>query len=240
MKAFLLVAGLGTRLRPLTNNIPKCLMDICGKPLLEWWLEKLESLGVESVLINTYHLAEKIEDFVADYDGEIDIKLFYEEELLGSAGTVRENRDFVGEDDFLIIYGDNLTDVDIRPMIEFHRRKKSPLTMGVMRMPRPETRGIAVLDKDGLIVEFVEKSPNPPGDLANAGIKVASPKLFDYLTGRKIPFDFGFDVFPKMTGVMYGYELSGYLQDIGTPSDLESARRQWAFIIEKEQQKTRG
>ncbi|MBD3233587.1 MAG: NTP transferase domain-containing protein [candidate division Zixibacteria bacterium] len=234
MNAFLLAAGLGTRLRPLTNEIPKCLVDICGKPLLQWWLEKLEAINIERTLINTHHLPQQVAEFAENYGGDIDIVLFHEPELLGSAGTVRENMNFVNDDHFLIIYADNLTNVDLRGIIDYHSSKDAVFTMGVMEMPRPETRGIAVLNDNGIVVEFVEKSPNPPGKLANAGIKVASPELFAFLDD-KTPLDFGFDIFPKMVGIMHGYELNGYLRDIGNPEDLKAARMDWAELIRKQQ-----
>ncbi len=234
MNAFLLAAGLGTRLRPLTNEIPKCMVDICGKPLLQWWLEKLEGLGIEKALVNTHHLPQQVAEFAENYEGDIDIVLFHEPELLGSAGTVRENKAFVDEQNFLIIYADNLTNVNLRGIIDYHRSKGGVLTMGVMEMPRPETRGIAVLNDDGIVAQFVEKSPDPPGKLANAGIKAASPELFTFLED-KTPLDFGFDIFPKMVGIMHGYELNGYLRDIGNPEDLEAAREDWAELIRKQQ-----
>jgi len=235
LNAFLLAAGLGTRLRPLTDEIPKCLVEICGKPLLQWWLEKLEDTGIRKVLINTHHLPNQVEAFAGSYKGNIDIILFYEERLLGSAGTVRANREFIENDDFLIVYADNLTDIKLDGIIKYHLSKKPVMTMGVMEMPRPETRGIAVPDENGVIVEFIEKSANPPGKLANAGIKVASPKLYDYLQEKKVPLDFGFDIFPKMVGKMHSYELSGYLQDIGNPADLKSARESWMRILQGRQ-----
>jgi len=122
MKAFLLSAGLGTRLRPLTNETPKCLLPIGGKPLLEIWLELLGLYGVSEALVNTHWYADKVERFLsadyADYTDQINnekrpkpnIKLFYEEELLGSGGTLLANREWVADGQpFFILYGDNLT-----------------------------------------------------------------------------------------------------------------------------------
>jgi mannose-1-phosphate guanylyltransferase len=231
LNAFLLAAGLGTRLKPLTLEIPKCLVDVCGKPLLGWWLEKLDNFGIQKVLINTHHLAHEIKDFIEKYESKMEITSFHEETLLGSAGTVRENLDFADKDDFLIIYADNLTDVSLEGITDFHRRNSALLTVGVMEMPRPKTRGIIVMDDKGIVVRFKEKPANPPGNLAFAGILVASPKISAYLEDDKLPLDFGYDVLPKMVGKMHGYELKGYLQDIGNPEDLESARNKWADII---------
>ncbi|MCP4632801.1 MAG: nucleotidyltransferase family protein [candidate division Zixibacteria bacterium] len=235
MNAFLLAGGLGTRLRPLTNTIPKCLVDICGKPLLQWWLDNLIDMGIEKVLINTHHLPDKVKEFVDGYQGNIDTILFYENELLGSAGTVRCNKVFIDNTDFLIIYADNLTNIDLHGMIDFHKSQESIFTMGVMEMTKPETRGIAVLGTENVVTDFVEKSPSPPGNMANAGIMIASPKIYDYFDSDTTPLDFGYDILPKLIGTMYGYELKGYLQDIGNPDDLKSARENWNRIWNSQQ-----
>ena len=141
MKAFLLAAGLGTRLRPLTERVPKCLLPINGKPILEIWLEKLFRHGVEEVLINTHHLADQVEEFVRKNQDRKDwpvIHLFFEANLLGSGGTVWEKKDFVGNDrDFLIVYADNLTVMDIGNMMEYHQETGAILTMGLFESTRP-------------------------------------------------------------------------------------------------------
>lgn len=142
MKAFLLSAGLGTRLRPLTNETPKCLLPIGGKLLLEIWLELLTMHGVKEVLVNTHWYAEKVKRFLsadyADYTDQINnekrwpgVRLFYEKDLLGSAGTLLANRDWVADGrPFFILYGDNLTNVDLRRMYEFHLGHGLPFTFG--------------------------------------------------------------------------------------------------------------
>lgn len=125
MKAFLLAAGKGTRLQPITDTIPKCLVEIGGIPLLEIWLRQLATAGVDDVLVNTHHLAEQVREYVAARPEPLPrVTLFHEDELLGSAGTVAANREWIGEDkDFLVVYADNLTDVDIRELIAFHRER---------------------------------------------------------------------------------------------------------------------
>ncbi len=226
MKAILLAAGKGTRLRPLTDTIPKCLVPINGEPLLGIWLKLLEAHGIKEVLVN-YH-APDIEAFLARDDSGVRIKAVYEEKLLGSAGTVRANKDFVeGEDAFLIAYADNLTNMDLTRMIEFHRARSGVLTMGLHRTGRPEACGIAALDADGLITSFIEKPKQPESDLANAGIYVAGQGVFDHIPSRKGLVDFGFDVFPALVGKMYGYEIEEYLLDIGTMENYKRAESEW-------------
>ena len=237
MKAFLLTAGLGTRLRPLTNGLPKCLLPICGKPLLEIWLELLGKHGVTDVLVNTHWYAEKVERFLsADYTDEINnkkrpkpnIELFYERELLGSAGTLLANRDWVADGQpFFILYGDNLTNIDLGKMYEFHLGHKLPFTLGVFRADEPERCGIAEIDEDGRVVDFVEKPDKPKSDLASAGIYVADSRIFAYYppnSNEIRPLDLGFDVIPNLVGKMKAYYIEEFLMDIGTADSYEKAQ----------------
>ncbi len=160
MKAFLLAAGEGTRLKPLTNHVPKCLVPIGGRPLLEIWLERLAQHGVGEVLVNTHHLASNVWDFAERWTGLPKIRLTFEPELLGSAGTLRWNRDFVaGEEDFLVCYADNLTDIDIGRLVGFHRSRRALITMALFRSIRPAECGIVELDDAGRVTGYEEKLP---------------------------------------------------------------------------------
>jgi len=231
MKAFLLAAGEGTRLRPLTDTTPKCLVPIDDKPLLRIWLEALQHAGVNAVLLNTHHLADVVRDYVASEPVPgISVRLFHEPVLLGSGGTVAANRDFVeGEDAFMIVYADNLTNAELRPLLDFHRERDSPFTMALFETAQPTECGIASLDAQGRIVAFEEKPLHPEGNLANAGLYVAGPTVFDHLPeGAYI--DFGHDVLPALAGRMYGYQLDGYYCDIGTPERLAAARQAWVDL----------
>lgn len=153
MKAFLLAAGLGTRLRPITNTIPKCLVSIHGKPLLEWWFELFHKYEITDVLINTHYMAEQVEDFIQKYTADhkdIHIITYYEKELLGSGGTVSVNRDFIEKgEDFLICYADNLTDVNLGELVKEHQKKNALLTMALFRTNVPRQCGIAAVNEKG-------------------------------------------------------------------------------------------
>ncbi|MCF6238887.1 MAG: nucleotidyltransferase family protein, partial [Candidatus Marinimicrobia bacterium] len=216
LKAFLLGAGLGTRLRPLTNEIPKCLLPIGEKPLLQIWLEHLARHRIDEVLINTHHHAEQVEEFVRGYKGVPHIRLEYEETLLGSGGTVYRHRDFVqSEDEFWVIYGDNLSSVDLGQMLEFHRRREALATIGLFEVENPKQCGIATLDETGRVIEFVEKPADPKGNLANAGIYLLSNRVFEQVRwGYSLPMDFGFHILPQLVGRMYGYPIKEYHLDI--------------------------
>jgi mannose-1-phosphate guanylyltransferase len=238
MKAFLLAAGLGSRLRPYTDTIPKCLIPIHGKPLLKIWLELLDRYHVEEVLINIHHQAKKANQFIADIKEDVRVKIttFYEQRLLGSAGTIAVNREFVaGSENFIIAYADNLTSINLSHMIEFHHQVKMKgglLTMGLFHPPDPRDCGIAVMNEENKIVRFVEKPKNPMGGMANGGIYIASSEIFDFIPAQgdlvsQSPTDMGLHVLPALIGKMYGYEIKEYLRDIGTIESYHKALKEW-------------
>lgn len=254
MKAFLLAAGLGTRLRPLTDKVPKCLLPIGSKSLLQIWLEHLARNGVNDVLVNTHHHATQVEAFMEEgtktrrleverkSGSEIenigrlvnetstkwpDIELFYEETLLGSGGTVYQRRDFVdGEESFWVIYGDNLSTVNLKDMYEIHTSHHALATIGLFEVNNPQECGIVTLDDTGRVVGFEEKPANPKGNLANAGIYVLSGRVFDEARWDfSLPMDFGFHILPQLVGRMQGHRIRGYHLDIGTPENYRRAQR---------------
>jgi mannose-1-phosphate guanylyltransferase len=231
LKAFLLAAGYGTRLRPLTDSIPKCLVPINGRPLLDYWMELLERQGITDVLLNTHYLPEPVRRYADDYSRAVRLTLFHEPELLGSGGTLHACRDFVrGEEQFLILYADNLTDVDLGDLVRFNRENPAALTIGLFHAENPSACGIVQLDGSGRIVEFEEKPAHPKGDLASAGIFVARPELFGYVHPSVLPYDFGGEVLPGMIGQINGLELGGYLRDVGTLENLRRAEREWSEL----------
>jgi len=230
-KAFLLAAGLGTRLRPLTEQIPKCLVPIHGKPLLSIWLETCEELGIREILINTHHLAEQVGAWSQKQGSRVRIRLVHEQTLRGSAGTVAANRDFVrGSANFYVFYADNLVDANLDALKAFHLDHDGPLTLGLFRSTKPEECGIVSLDPSGRITGFEEKPANPKSDLANAGIYVARQELFHYLPSSGFA-DFGKDVMPKLVGALWGFPLDGYLLDIGTPENYQKALNEWRAVM---------
>ena len=223
MKAFLLAAGLGTRLRPLTDTVPKCLVPIDGRPLLSYWMTLLARHGFDDVVVNVHHLPEAVRSFAADVQHPR-VTLFHEPELLGSAGTIRANRAWVaGGEPFLVAYADDLTNVDLSALMAVHARHEPLLTMGLFRTPEPTRCGIAELDggdDDAVIVGFEEKPAAPKSNLANAGIYVTDDRVIDWIPDGTA--DFGHHVLPRLVGSMRGHLLRGQLIDVGT---WESYRR---------------
>lgn len=229
MKAVLLAAGLGTRLRPLTDSVPKCLIPVAGKTLLDRWLDALAFAGVDEVLVNTHHLADRVEAQVARrHDSPPRVRLSHEAELLGSAGTLRANADFLrGEDMVLVVNADNLTDFDVRALVQAHRARGMPATMAVFRAPRPTECGIAEVT-DGIVVSFEEKPTRPRGDLANAGMYVFHPDVLTLIDERATPLDIGFHLLPQLVGKMCALSIgTASFADIGTPEALDRAQDEW-------------
>ncbi len=221
MKAFLLAAGLGTRMGALTRDTPKCLLPIAGRPLLGRWFDHLVHHGVDAVLVNTHHLAERVRDFVSAAKPPLSVVLAHEAELLGSGGTLAANRDFVrGEDAFLVIYADNASTVDLRALARAHRPGDAA-TLDLFRVENPSACGVVEIDAAGRVLDFVEKPQRPRSDLAWAGLLVGTPDLLEAIPERR-PCDLGRDVIPRLRGRMRAIEIDGYHVDIGTP---ESYRR---------------
>lgn len=227
MKAFLLAAGNGTRLRPLTNSIPKCLVPIQGKALLAWWLEWCEAYGIDEVLINIHAHAGRVTDFLNTYKGSVQVTMTHEPELLGSAGTLHVNRTFVeSEREFAILYADVLTNCRFDRMLAFHRRAKAPATVGTYRVTNPSQCGILSTDAAGRVVEFEEKPSSPKSDTAFSGILIGGPELMEAVP-LHTPADIGFEVLPRLVGKMFAYTIEDFVLDIGTMEKYERAQREW-------------
>lgn len=233
MKAFLLAAGYGTRLRPITDMIPKCMVPIHGQPLLGWWFDLLRRHGVTEALVNTHYMPGPVRDFITAYNlrgSGLTVYETYEPNLLGSGGTIRENRDFVRDKkEFLICYADDLTDVDLTEFQCFHANHDSLLSMALFRTNVPEQCGIAELDETDCITDFVEKPQQPKSNLANAGIYITDDRIFDYLDKDKPVLDFGKDVLPRLVGQMSGWPINGYLIDVGTMENYRKANEEWPY-----------
>jgi mannose-1-phosphate guanylyltransferase len=227
VKAFLLAAGHGTRLRPLTDDMPKCLLPIRGKPILQIWLEKCRQFGIGEALINIHAHADLVRAFLATKSSGINVRVVEEQELLGSAGTLASNGEWVqGEECFWVFYVDVLHNVDLFAMLEAHRKRKPTATLAVYRVPDPSRCGIIDAAEDGVIRSFVEKPQSPASNLAFAGLMIASPALLDAIPDER-PADIGFHVLPRLVGRMVAYSVADYLIDIGTVENYYSAQQNW-------------
>jgi D,D-heptose 1,7-bisphosphate phosphatase len=226
-KAFLLGAGLGTRLRPLTNQVTKCLVPIAGRPLLDYWIEQLVQVQVTEALLNTHHLAKQVREYIKQINAQGQLQLIesYEPQLLGSAGTLAANPYFADQaDEVIVIYTDNFSTVNLKAMLSFHRQHDDPVTMMLFHAPNPKACGIAQLDIENRVVGFEEKPKNPVSDLANAGVYIFDTQAYQEIAAMNA-FDLGFDVLPKFIGQMRGWVWEGYHRDIGTYETYLQAQR---------------
>jgi len=242
VKALLLAGGLGTRLRPLTETIPKCLIPIAGRPLLDYWVQYLAEAGIVEARINTHAHAERVRDYIESVNASGRLRLVeaHEPELLGSAGTVAANAELAdGAETVVILYADNLSDLDLRPLLAYHRRHGDPLTMVLFRAPDPRACGIVELDAQDRIVSFVEKPERPKSDLANAGLYVLDAAAYRAIAAMRA-FDLGFDVLPQFVGRMRGWVWGGYFRDVGTHQALEQARHDAATVFPEAARTGRG
>ncbi|WP_406832189.1 nucleotidyltransferase family protein [Pedococcus sp. KACC 23699] len=227
LKAFLLAAGLGTRLRPITDSRPKCLVEVGGRTMLDIWLDALAAAGVDEVLVNTHHLAPLVAAQVVERRQSAPVvRVSHEPQLLGSAGTLLANRKLVEDEEmFLVVNADNLTDFDLRQLIDGHRAGGAVATWSVFRAPRPSECGVVEVDDDGWVIGFTEKPPAPRGDLANAGMYAFGPQVLEEIS-TPLPRDIGFDLLGRLVGRARAVDIGdSYFIDIGTPAALESARQ---------------
>lgn len=227
MKAFLLAAGHGTRLRPITDSIPKCLVPIRGEPLLKIWLDLCASFGVDEVLINVHAQQQLIHDFLQGYESPVQVTVSEEKELLGSAGTIREHSTWVGDDEcFWIFYADVLNCVNLGRMMHYHQQRRTAATIGVYRVPDPSRCGVVSVDADGSVSNFVEKPARPTSNLVFSGIMLATPEFIQAIPEHH-PVDIGSHVLPRLVGRMTAYEIKEYLIDIGTMTNYQAAQTTW-------------
>lgn len=237
MKAIILAAGKGKRLRPLTKNIPKCLLPINGKPLLDYWLDICQKSDVTEILINGHYLADMLGFHIKNVQSRYSFKIHYvyEEKLLGTGGTVKNNFGFVQEEDFfLLCHGDNFTNIDVPAFVRFHKNKKARLSVALFKTTVPEQCGIIQkMDETGKILEFCEKPAKPETKLASAAIFLASPDIANHFPVEN-EFDFSRCILPAYQQNMYGFFITGYNIDIGTEENYKLANQMAATQAQRE------
>jgi len=221
MKAMVLAAGLGTRLQPLTFEIPKPMVPVLDRPVMAHILDLLEGQGFDRVIANLHWFPDTIRGYFGDR-----VEYRHEKELLGTAGGVRNVRDFFGDDLVVVVSGDALTDLDLRVLVERHRSAGGIATLTVRKVPDTREYGVVIHDEDGRIQGFQEK-PDPAealSDLGNCGIYCFSPEIFDYFP--KEPFaDWAQDVFPELLShdvPFFVHEIEDYWNDVGSLDELRT------------------
>ena len=228
LRALLLAAGLGTRLRPITLHTPKCLVSISGEPLLGRWLRQLEAVGCEAVLVNTHYLAEQVQVFLKGWRSEgMAVHTVHEPELLGTAGTILGNQGFFQGSTGLLIHADNAMADNLGGLLEAHRQRPTGcrLTMLTFRTDQPRSCGIVETDELGIVTAFHEKVNDPPGNCANGAVYAFDADFVAFLkTLHPQPSDFSTEVIPHLLGRINTWHASKPFLDIGTPEALETAQ----------------
>ena len=226
-KALLLAAGFGTRLRPLTNIWPKCLMPIHNRPLLEYWLSILQKLEINNVLVNMHYLSKYVEGFLSQTHFSNWVESVYEVNLLGTAGTIRNNIDFFENSTILLAHADNWTCCDFSDFMYYHHNKRpkgTVMTMMTFTCPNPSECGIVELNSDGVVIGFHEKVQNPPGKLANAAVYLIESEVIEWIVNNPKVTDFSTEVLPQFVGKIATWENEKIHRDIGTVEMLREAQ----------------
>lgn len=224
--AVLLAAGRGTRMGLLTQNCPKCLIPINGRPLLDYWLEKFSRAGVKHVYINGFYLAEQVESFLDRARSRYDFDIHYtrEKELSGTGGFLRAIRDELNAYSAgFVCHADNFTNLDLKDFMSFHVRHGAVLSVALFHSTNPKSCGIVEeIAPDGRILKFREKPEDPKGDLASGAMFILTPEVLNMLPDSSM-IDFSREILPKLKNKMYGYIIPGYNIDVGTPESYAAA-----------------
>jgi mannose-1-phosphate guanylyltransferase len=241
MKAMILAAGKGTRVRPITYLIPKPMIPILQKPVMEFLIELLRQHGFDQIMINTSHLAEQIENYFRDgQQWGVHLGFSFEgyfqdgqpvAQALGSAGGMRKIQDFSGffDSTFAVLCGDALIDLDLTAVVKFHKAKGSLATIVLRQVPQEDVSsyGVVVVDDEGRIQQFQEKPKQEEAlsNTINTGIYIFEPEVFDYIPSG-VEYDIGGDLFPKLAAAgvpFYGINMDFQWVDIGKSSDYWQA-----------------
>jgi len=228
VKAFILAAGIGNRLRPLTLKLPKPMIPLVNKPVIAHTLDNLKKHNINSVVMNLHFMADTISSYFGDgHNIGMDINYSKEENLLGTAGGLKKCKKYF-DSTFVVLSGDNLCDIDITSVVEFHKRKRSLATMVLKEVDAKYEYGIAISDKYNRITSFVEKPTwsSVFSNTVNTGIYVFEPEIFKYIPDGF--YDFGKDLWPKLLKMkknIYSYIMNGYWTDIGSISEYQNGTK---------------
>jgi NDP-sugar pyrophosphorylase family protein len=226
MKALILSAGLGTRLRPYTDHTPKPLFTICGRPLLDITITKLIQAGCESIMINTHHLHTQIETFIAQQSYTIPIETRYEPHILGTGGAIINVKDFWNDQPFMVVNADIVTTIDFRAVYDFHRQHRHPVTL--VLADDPEFNSV-ITDAEGFVTEFYQpiraSDRSTESALTFTGIQVLSPKILKFIASETPAnsIDAYIRMLAKGEKIRAYNSHNAYWKDIGTPERYKSA-----------------
>ena len=232
MQAIILAGGLGTRMKSISESIPKSMMLISGKPVLEHQVECLANYGIKEIILIINHLKSQIQDHFGDGEKwNVSITYYEEKEPLGTVGGIKNIEDKL-ENNFIVLYGDVMMDVNIHRLLEYHKRQNSDCTLVLHPNDHPLDSDLVELSRAYQVVAFHPKPRDGSRylqNMVNAGMYVMSKKVLTHLEKNK-KTDFGKDVFPVIHSKlrMFGYNTSEYLKDMGTPERLEQVNKDFS------------
>ncbi|WP_100406804.1 sugar phosphate nucleotidyltransferase [Bacillus solitudinis] len=228
MKGVIMAGGKGTRLRPLTCQLPKPMVPLVQKPVMEYSIDLLKKHGITEIAVTVQYLPDAIRDYFGD-GSDFGVKLHYFEEdtPLGTAGSVKQAEDFLDEP-FIVVSGDALTDFDLSEGIKFHQQKNSLVTIFMKKVECPLEFGVIMTNEEEEIIRFLEKPSWSEvfSDTVNTGIYIMNPEVFSFIN-KDVATDFSKDVFPKLLekqGCLYGFSAMGYWSDIGNLTQYRQAQ----------------
>jgi len=232
MRAMILAAGKGTRLRPITDSTPKPLVDVAGRPMIAFAIELLRHAGIHEVVINLHHLGDKIRAALGD--GSVyGVRISYsvEDPILDTGGAIEAARTFLSGGTFVVANADVVIDADLRYVIDFHRRHGATVTMVLRPDPQAERKDDIGIDAASRVRRFLGRDYGPVGTTGErflfASVHVFEPRVFDYL--RPGVYSITRDVYPRLLAAgepVYGYVHRGYWRVLDTPQDLEAGRHE--------------
>lgn len=223
MRAIIIAGGLGTRLRPLTYEIPKPIIPMANKPFVFHQIELLKKFGITEIILNLHYLSDNIKNLFAELK-DIGVKIYYsiEKEPLGTAGAVKNAEQFFDKGPMVVFNGDILTDINLEKLIDYHKKKKATVTLALKEVPDPTSYGLVITDKNGKVQRFMEKPSwdQVTAKTINAGVYVVDPKIFKKVPAGK-PFSFERQLYPLLLeegAGIFGHVTDAYWMDIGDPS----------------------
>jgi NDP-sugar pyrophosphorylase family protein len=232
MRAMILAAGKGTRLRPLTDSTPKPLVDVAGRPMIAFPLELLRRAGIDEVVINLHHLGDKIRAALGDGSAYgVRISYSVEDPILDTGGAIEAARTFLAGGTFAVANADVVIDADLRHVIEFHRQHGATVTMVLRPDPQAERKDDIGIDATCRVRRFLGRDYEAAGTTGErflfASVHLFEPRVFDYL--RPGVYSITRDIYPRLLAAgepVYGYVHCGYWRVLDTPQDLEAGRRE--------------
>lgn len=233
MRAMILAAGQGTRLRPVTDQMPKALVPVAGRPMIEYALLLLRKYGIRDIVINLHHFGTQIENHLGD-GRRFEVKIGYsrESELLDTGGGLLKAKSFFQDDSFIVINTDALIDVDLAAVLDAHRKNRAAATLVLRPDADADRYGSIDIDADGRICRFLDHHApiEPTGavrKLMFTGVQIVEPRIFDFMDGGSVKkFSTTRETYPRMLHAgepLFGYHFTGFWQDLGTRERIDEA-----------------